>query len=361
MSANGIDRFLELMVDRGASDLHLPVGKPPLLRINGEMDVVRYRTLSNNDFVSLLKPIVPKEEYWERFLTTGELDFSYEIPKVARFRVNCFMQENGFASVFRVIPSKIMTLTQLGMPAVLKSITQLRRGLVLVTGPTGSGKSTTLAAMINEINESRSVHLITVEDPVEFVHPPKLAKITQREIGTHARSFPDALKAAMREDPDLLLVGEMRDRQTIALALDAAASGLLVFGTLHTNSAAKTVDRIINVFPSSEQDGVRGVLAESLEAVVAQQLMKKVGGGRAAALEVMLGSQAMSTLIREGKTHQMTAYISTGKTRGMVTMDESILALLAAGSITDEVAYEKAIDKVTVLKHLKHPPASEDI
>ena len=307
------------------------------------------------DSVSFVKPIVPEESYWERFLTNGDLDFSYEVPDLARFRVNCFMQEFGFGSVFRVIPSKLMTVSQLGLPPAVSRICSMTRGLVLVTGPTGSGKSTTLSAIINQINMDRKLHIITIEDPVEFVHPPKMSVITQREIGPHARNFGDALKAAVREDPDLVLVGEMRALTTIGLALNAAASGLLVFGTLHTNSAAKTIDRIINVFPTEEQEAVRSILAETLQAVLAQQLLKKVGGGRAAAVEIMFGGGALPNLIREGKTHQLSGFILQGKKVGMINMDAALLNLLQNGIITEEAAYEKAIDKAEFRKHLTKP------
>jgi len=331
-----------------------------MFRLSGEMDPIRYRVLTNQDYVSMMRPIMPDDSYWERFLTTGDLDFSYEVKGLARFRVNCFMQERGFGTVFRVIPSKLLTLSQLGLPSALRKIVRTHRGLVLVTGPTGSGKSTTLSAIINEINETRRMHIITIENPIEFVHPPKQSVITQREIGPHATTFSEALKAAVREDPDLVLVGEMRDLETISLALTAAASGLLVFGTLHTNSAAKTIDRIVNVFPQDEQDAVRSVLAETLQGVVAQQLLKKVGGGRVAAVEIMFGGGALPNLIREGKTHQLGSFILAGKKRGMISMDDALLKLVEAGVVTEEHAYEKAIDKREFRKHLTAPPADDD-
>lgn len=359
MAAQRIDRFLQLMMDRGASDLHLSVGRSPMLRLSGEIDPIRYRVLTNRDYVQLIKPIVPADEYWQRFLTRGDLDFSYEVAGLARFRVNLFMQEQGFGAVFRVIPSKLMTLSQLGLSGAVGKLTRLPRGLVLVTGPTGSGKSTTLSAVIHQINSERSLHIITIEDPIEFVHQPVKSVITQREIGTHARSFSEALKSAVREDPDLILVGEMRDLETIQLALTAAASGLLVFGTLHTNSAAKTIDRIINVFPQDEQDAVRSVLAETLQAVLSQQLLKKVGGGRVAAVEIMFGGGALPNLIREGKTHQLTSYILSGKKQGMISMDQALLQLLQGGLVSEEAAYEKAIDKQEFRKNLKNPPPEE--
>lgn len=359
MAINKIDRFLQLMIDRGASDLHLSVGRSPMFRLSGEIDPIRYRVITNRDYVQFIKPLCPDESYWQRFLTRGDLDFSYEVAGLARFRVNLFMQEFGFGAVFRVIPSKLMTIPQLGLPPAVAKICAMQRGLVLVTGPTGSGKSTTLSAIIHQINKDRRLHIITIEDPIEFVHSPIQSVITQREIGTHARSFAEALRAAVREDPDLILVGEMRDMETISQALNAAASGLLVFGTLHTNSAAKTVDRVINVFPQEEQDAVRSILAETLQCVLSQQLLRKVGGGRVAGIEIMFGGGALPNLIREGKTHQLTSFIMSGKKQGMINMDSALLNLLHAGLITEEAAYEKAIDKAEFRKHLKNPPVEE--
>ena len=258
--ANRIDRFLKLMNDRGASDLHLSVGRAPIFRLSGRMDPIRYRVLDNRDFENLVHPITPPH-LWEAFLRDGDADFAYEVPGVARFRVNLFRQQRGMAGVFRVIPTKLMTLDQLGVPPSVRRLSSLEGGLVLVTGPTGSGKSTTLSAVIHEMNERRAMHIITIEDPIEFVHPNRRALVSQREIGPHTKSFSAALRGAVREDPDCVLVGEMRDIETIEMALKAAETGLLVFGTLHTNSAAKTIDRIINVFPAEQQEGVRGVLA----------------------------------------------------------------------------------------------------
>jgi twitching motility protein PilT len=339
-----IDRFLRLMNDRGASDFHLTVGRPPMLRAAGTMETIRYRLVTEADFVDMLEPVTPTR-VWEDFKRGGDADYSYEIPDVARFRVNLFRQQRGAGAVFRVIPSKIMTLEQLGLPDQLRRIAQLRSGLVLVTGPTGSGKSTTLAAIIDLINDTRSLHIITIEDPIEFVHPNKKCLIHQREIGSHAKSFAEALKAAGREDPDLILVGEMRDLETISMALSAAERGTLVFGTLHTNNAAKTMDRIISVFPAGEQEGIRNVLGETIRAVVAQQLLPKIGGGRAAALEILFASPAIGNMIREGKTPQITSAIQTGVKEGMVDMDTSIRRLFQDGKISGRAAYDKAIDK----------------
>ncbi len=344
MAANKIDRFLKLMNDRGASDFHLTVGRPPMLRASGMMESIRYRTISEIDFTEMLKPVTP-ERLWTDYLKSGDIDFSYEIPGVARYRVNLFRQQRGGGAVFRVIPTKIMTLEQLGLPDQVRRIASIRSGLVLVTGPTGSGKSTTLAAIIDLINETRSLHIITIEDPIEFVHPNKKCLLHQREIGSHAKSFAEALKAAGREDPDVILVGEMRDLETIAMALSAAERGTLVFGTLHTNNAAKTMDRIISVFPAPEQEGIRNVLGETIRGVVAQQLMPKVGGGRVAALEILFASPAIGNMIREGKTSQVTSAIQTGVNQGMIDMDSSIRRLYEAGTVTARAAYDKAIDK----------------
>ncbi len=342
--AQKIDRFLRLMADRGASDFHLTVGRPPMVRTSGSMESIRYRMISEVDFRELLEPITAPA-LWTTFLETGDIDFSYEIPGVSRYRVNLFRQQRGSGAVFRVIPTKIMTIDQLGLPEQVRRIAAIRSGLVLVTGPTGSGKSTTLAAIIDLINENRSLHIITIEDPIEFVHPNKKCLVHQREIGTHAKSFAEALKAAGREDPDLILVGEMRDLDTISMALSAAEKGTLVFGTLHTNNAAKTMDRIISVFPAAEQEGIRNVLGETTRAVLAQQLLPKVGGGRVAALEILFSSPAIGNMIREGKTPQITSAIQTGVREGMIDMDSSIRKLYTDGKITGRAAYDKAIDK----------------
>ncbi|HYM62285.1 MAG TPA: type IV pilus twitching motility protein PilT [Thermoanaerobaculia bacterium] len=339
-----IDRFLRLMNDRGASDFHLTVGRPPMLRASGSIETIRYRMLSEADYVEMIQPITPAR-LWDEFTRIGDADFSYEIPGLSRYRVNLFRQQRGAGAVFRIIPTKIMTIEQLGLPDQVRRIAALQSGLVLVTGPTGSGKSTTLAAIIDLINETRSLHIITIEDPIEFVHTNKSCLIHQREIGTHATSFAEALKAAGREDPDLILVGEMRDLETIQMALSAAEKGTLVFGTLHTNNAAKTMDRIISVFPAGEQEGIRNVLGETIRSVLAQQLMPQIGGGRVAALEILFSSPAIGNMIREGKTPQITSAIQTGVREGMVDMDTSIRRLYEAKRITARAAYDKAIDK----------------
>jgi len=343
--ANKIDRFLKLMNDRGASDLHLSVGRPPMFRDSGQMDPIRYRVLDNRDYVELMKPIAGVD--WGKFKSRGDLDLAYEVPGVARFRVNMFMQERGYGAVFRIIPTKLMTFDQLGLPKAVQKFCNIRKGLILVTGPTGSGKSTTLSSIINRMNTEQALHIITIEDPIEFVHPNKKSVISQREIGAHATSFAQAVQAAVREDPDIILIGEMRDLETIRTALSAAESGFTVFGTLHTNNASKAVDRIINVFPQEEQEAVRGGLAESLRGVVAQQLLRRKEGGRVAALEILFATSGLSTMIRDGKTSQITSSIQMGKKLGMRAMDDSLWDLLMDDIITADAAYEKAVEKST--------------
>ncbi|MFZ5480318.1 MAG: type IV pilus twitching motility protein PilT [Myxococcota bacterium] len=350
--SNRIDRFLKLMNDRGASDLHLSAGRPPIFRLSGRMEPIRYRVLDDRDFAGLVQPIAPPH-LWEAYVRDGDVDFAYEVPGVARFRVNLFRQHRGMGAVFRIIPTKLMTIDQLGLPPSVRKLTQLDGGLVLVTGPTGSGKSTTLSAIIHEMNETRPMHFVTIEDPIEFVHANRSALVSQREIGPHSKSFSAALRAAVREDPDCILVGEMRDLETIEMALKAAETGLLVFGTLHTNSAAKTIDRIINVFPVEQQEGVRGILAGVLKGVLAQQLLRRKQGGRCAALEVMFGTPALSSLIREGKTHQISGVIAQGKSLGMIAMDDSLRSLAERDLIEPHAALEKALDKDEMRKWLK--------
>jgi len=349
---NRIDRFLKLMNDRGASDLHLSVGRPPIFRLGGRMEPIRYRTITEGDFKALLQPITPPH-LWQEYVATGDADFAYELPGVCRFRVNAFKQERGMSAVFRVIPTKLMTVEQLGLPPVLRRVVDMTSGLVLVTGPTGSGKSTTLSAIINEMNERRPMHFVTIEDPIEFVHPNKTSLMSQREIGPHSKSFSAALRAAVREDPDAILVGEMRDLETISMALNAAETGVLVFGTLHTNSAAKTLDRIINVFPSDKQAGVRGTLASVTKCVVAQQLLRKKGGGRVAAVEILFASPAMSSMVRDGKTHQISGQLKLGKREGMIAMDDALRKLVEEDLIEPQSALEKSIDKDDMRKWLR--------
>jgi len=349
---NRIDRFLKLMNDRGASDLHLSVGRPPTFRLGGRMEPIRYRTITEGDFKALLQPIAPPH-LWRDFVATGDADFAYELPGVCRFRVNAFKQERGMAAVFRVIPTKLMTVEQLGLPAVIRRVVEMTSGLVLVTGPTGSGKSTTLSAIINEMNERRPMHFVTIEDPIEFVHPNKRSLMSQREIGPHSKSFSAALRAAVREDPDAILVGEMRDLETISMALSAAETGVLVFGTLHTNSAAKTLDRIINVFPADKQAGVRGTLASVTKCVVAQQLLRKKGGGRVAAVEILFANPAIAAMVRDGKTHQISGQLRLGKREGMIAMDDALRRLVEDDLIEPQAALEKSIDKDDMRKWLK--------
>jgi len=341
---NRIDRFLKLMNDRGASDLHFSVGRPPMLRVGGVMEQIRYRTIKENDLVDLIRPITPAAR-WQEFNDTGDADFSYEVDGVGRFRANLFRQQRGAGAVFRIIPTKIMTIDQLGLPPQLRQLAQIRSGMVIVTGPTGSGKSTTLAAIIDLLNEDKSFHIVTIEDPIEFVHTNRKCLIHQREVGTHATSFAEALNAAGREDPDVILVGELRDLETISMALSAAERGTIVFATLHTNNAVKTVDRVVSVFPAGEQVGARNVLAESMYSIVSQQLLPKIGGGRVAALEIVFVTPAISNLIRRGKTTQITSIIQGGVKQGMIDMDTSIRQLYEDGVVTARAAYDKAIDK----------------
>jgi twitching motility protein PilT len=339
-----IDRFLILMADRGASDLHLSSGRPPMLRLSGRVEPVRYRVLDDRDFTGLLQPITP-EPLWRHFQQVGDVDFAYAVAGLARFRVNLFRQERGMGAVFRIIPSQILTLEELRMPAAIGKLAEMESGLVLVTGPTGSGKSTTLAALIHEMNQRRPLHFITIEDPIEFVHESRTSLISQREIGTHAPSFASALRMALREDPDVILVGEMRDLETIEIALAAADTGLLVLGTLHTNSAAKTVDRIVSVFPANRVDEIRGTLSSVVRGIVAQQLLPRLDSGRVAAVELLLGTPTLVSSIREGKSHMIPDIINGGKRLGMVAMDDSLRELVEGRLVAGVDALEKAIDK----------------
>ncbi len=350
--AQRIDRFLNLMHDRGSSDLHFAVGNPPMLRTSGHMEPIRYRTLAEVDFDAYMGPITPPA-LWKKFQETGDVDYAYAVEGLARFRVNLFRQHRGSAAVFREIPEKILTIEQLSLPEAAYRFARFESGLVLVTGPTGSGKSTTMASITNEINEQRAAHIVTIEDPVEFVHPNKKSLVTQREVGANTASFASALKAAMREDPDVILVGEMRDTETIGAALQAAETGLLVFGTLHTNSAAKAVDRIINAFPADEQCNIRSVLSGTLRGVLAQQLVRRKGGGRLAAVEVLFGSPALGSLIRGGKSHQITNLIQTNKAQGMMEMDDALMQAVRDDLIEPLDAYDKAIDKRDFRKRLR--------
>ncbi|MGE4260089.1 type IV pilus twitching motility protein PilT [Shewanella sp.] len=339
-----ITELLAFSVKHNASDLHLSSGVPPLIRVDGEVRKLNVPELTHQDVHRLVYDIMNDKQRkdYEEFL---EIDFSFEVPNLARFRVNAFNQARGAAAVFRTIPSDILTLEQLGAPEIFKKISSYPRGLVLVTGPTGSGKSTTLAAMIDYVNDNRRDHILTIEDPIEFVHKTKNCLINQREVHRHTLSFAAALRSALREDPDVILVGEMRDLETIRLALTAAETGHLVFGTLHTTSAAKTIDRVVDVFPSGEKDMVRTMLSESLQAVISQTLIKKIGGGRVAAHEIMIGTPAIRNLIREDKVAQMYSAIQTGMAHGMQTLEQSLQHLVARGVITREDALSKSSNK----------------
>lgn len=344
VGANRIDRFLAVLPKRNGSDLHLAVGSPPVLRLDGELERIRYRSMTEGDFYNLLGPIAPPR-IWAAFNESGDVDFAYQMGAQARFRVNLFRQERGSAAVFRLIPPRVPTVEDLSLPDPIVNLSNASRGLVLVTGPTGSGKSTTLAAILDRINKRYAQHVITIEDPIEFVHTNNKSIFTQREVGPDVPDFAQGVKAAIREDPDCLLVGEMRDLETIRMALMASETGLLVFATLHTNSAAKAVDRIIDAFPASEQEQIRIVLAESLRAVVAQQLLRKREKGRAPAFEILLGSTALSNAIREAKTNLINNQIQTGKSKGMVSMDQSLAELVRNNTVLPEEALDRAHDK----------------
>ncbi len=352
-----IDAFFRLMHDQGASDLHLVSGQPPALRITGDIERIKYKTLTSDDLRKILYEITPEEKI-KTFEETGDVDFGYEIPGLARYRANYFMQKNGVAAVFREIPSEILTAEQLGLPPVISKLASLPRGLVLVTGPTGSGKSTTLAAIIDQANKTRKDHIITVEDPIEFVHKSQGCLVNHREVGLHTETFSSALRGALREDPDIILVGELRDLETISLAIEAASTGHLVFGTLHTSSAAKTVDRIIEVFPASQQAQIRSTLSDGLRAIIAQVLFKRIDKkGRCAALEILIATSAVRNLVRESKTHQIPSMIQTGKQYGMQLLDDAIMQLYKKKWISPDEAYAKANNKAMFRPFIKHPPA----
>ena len=344
MGANRIDTLLRIVVDKKASDLHLSVGSPPLIRVDGDLQRLKWRTLTEEEYESLVAPIAPEKPFrdWKE---TGDADFGYSMGKIARFRVNLFRQEHGSGAVMRMIPPKVLTIEELGLPPLVANLARVARGLVLVTGPTGSGKSTTLAALLDWINRTRASHIVTIEDPVEFIHTPQKSLISHRELGFDTPTFAGALKAALREDPDVVLVGELRDLETMSMALQAAETGLLVFGTLHTNSASKAVDRLIDSFPAEEQEQVRTVLAEVLKSVVAQVLLKRKGGGRVPAFEVLRGSSALSNSIREGKTNMISTLIQTGRSSGMIGMDQYLADLVVAATVDPDEALEKALDK----------------
>ena len=338
-----VTELLVFGVEQGASDCHLSAGEPPMIRIHGDLKKLDYPAMSREEVHSLIYDIMGDAQR-KTFEETHECDFSFEMGAIARFRVNVFLQRKGEGAVFRTIPTKIQTLDELGMPPILRQLCDKEKGLILVTGPTGSGKSTTLAAMVDDLNNTYEGHILTIEDPVEFVHQSKKCLVNQRELGPHTYSFANALRAALREDPDVILVGEMRDLETIQLALTAAETGHIVFGTLHTSSAPKTVDRIIDVFPPSQQSQIRAQFAESIEAVITQTLLKKKGGGRTAALEIMTGTTAVRNLIREGKIHQIPGTMQVSQKDGMQTMDMALVNLINRGIITREEAQSKSMN-----------------
>ena len=347
-----IDHYFQQLVESGGSDLHLSEGSPAKIRVHGGVRPIEEEILDSEKMHGLLEGIADPEQ-WKQFLETGDLDFAYEMDEDSRFRCNYFKQAHGLAAVFRLIPTKIASLEQLGIPEIVKEFGHLRGGLVLVTGPTGSGKSTTLAALLDYINSNFHRHIVTIEEPIEFVHKNKKSIITQREVPMQTPTFADGLRAALREDADIVLVGEMRDLETIALALTAAETGLLVFGTLHTNNARKTVDRIIDVFPADQQSQVRTMLSASLKGVVAQLLLKTADGkGRVAVNEILVSTPAVSAIIREGATQKLYDVIMGGKARGMQFMDNAIKEKLDSGLVTPLEAYMKAIDKSTFRNYL---------
>ena len=339
-----ITQLLAFSVKNKASDLHLSSGLPPMIRVHGDVRRINVDPLEHKQVHDMVYDIM-NDSQRKAYEETLECDFSFEIQGLARFRVNAFNQNRGAGAVFRTIPSKILTLEQLNCPPIFGELSLKPRGMVLCTGPTGSGKSTTLAAMVNHLNENEFGHVLTVEDPIEFVHESKKCLINQREVGPHTLSFANALRSALREDPDVILVGEMRDLETIRLALSGAETGHLVFGTLHTSSAAKTIDRIVDVFPAAEKEMVRSMLSESLRAVISQTLLKRTGGGRIAAHEIMIGTPAIRNLIREGKIAQMYSAIQTGQSSGMQTLDQNLQELMMKGLITKEEARFKAVNK----------------
>ena len=344
-----IGELLAFGVENGASDLHLSAGLPPMLRVDGDLRRIGTPELDHPAVLGLVRGVMndaQRKDYQERL----EVDFSFEIPGLARFRANAFNQHRGAGAVFRTIPSRVLSLEELKAPAIFRDIADTPRGVVLVTGPTGSGKSTTLAAMIDHKNASERGHILTIEDPIEFVHQSKHCLVSQREVHRHTLGFDEALRSALREDPDVILVGEMRDPETIRLALTAAETGHLVFGTLHTSSAAKTIDRIVDVFPAAEKDMVRAMLSESLRAVISQTLLKKRGGGRVAAHEVMVGTPAIRNLIRENRIAQMYSAIQTGQQFGMRTLDQTLAALVREGVVSGEAARQAAVNKDALIE-----------
>jgi twitching motility protein PilT len=359
-----IDSLLRHMVSKGASDLHLRVGEPPVLRLHGEMIRIEGQGAITDDFMRAMLLSIMPERNRNEFEELHDTDYAYEIEGVARFRANAAMERKGAAAVFRVIPAQMVTVEQMGVTPEVQQLCYLTKGLVLVTGPTGSGKSTTLCSLIDLINRSRTDHVITIEDPIEFVHPNKNCIITQRQVGVHTKSFKSALRAALREDPDIILVGELRDLETVAIAIETAETGHLVFGTLHTTTAAGTVDRIIDQFPADRQEQIRVMLAESLKGVISQTLCKKIGGGRVAAREILLTNPAISNLIRESKVFQINSVLQTSRKLGMVTLNDALIDLVDGKLVEPKEAYTKAIDKpnfATMLRNRNHDVSFLDL
>ncbi len=351
-----IDAFFKLMNDEGASDLHMISGQQPVLRIRGDMERVKYKVLNNEELTAMLYEICPEDKI-KIFEELGDMDFGYEIPGLARYRCNFFQQKYGVGAVFREIPSDILTCEQLNLPMVVSKLATLPKGMVLVTGPTGSGKSTTLAAIVDEVNKIRKDHIITIEDPIEFVHKSKQCIVNHREVGTHTKSFSAALRGALREDPDVILVGELRDLETISLAMEASMTGHLVFATMHTLNAMKTVDRMVEIFPASQQAQVRSTLADALRAVISQTLLKRIDiKGMVAALEILICTPAVRNLIREGKTYQIPSVMQTGKKYGMQNLDDALMEFLQKKKISAEDAYINCMEKQKFVKFLKKPP-----
>ena len=364
-SGRPIDDILMKMVELNASDVHLSTGVRPVLRVDGQMTIQEDLPLLSSDAVQKMLDPILTEKTKKEFAERNDADFAYEIAGLARFRVNVFRDRHGVGAVFRQIPIKIKTVMELNLPSALVQLGDLTRGLVLVTGPTGSGKSTTLAAFVDYINDTRADHIITIEDPIEFVHENKKCLVNQREVGTHTSGFKDALRAALREDPDIVLVGAMRDPETIAIAIETAESGHLVFGTLHTTTATSTIDRIVDQFPTDRQQQIRGMLADSLRGVVAQTLCRKIGGGRVAALEVLISNSAIANLIRDGKTFQIPSVLQASKAQGMCLLNDSLLDFVKKGIVEPREAYLKAVDKPGLLSAFKSntialPPESPE-
>ncbi|NJK93478.1 MAG: PilT/PilU family type 4a pilus ATPase [Blastochloris sp.] len=351
--SNQIDAFFQVLVSEGGSDLHLSEGQPPKIRKHGEIRPIREEVLTHEEMSFLLQQIC-RPKAWEKFVESGDLDFAYEMDEESRFRCNYHKHLNGYGAIFRLIPNRIKTIDELGVPKILESFGDIRSGLVLVTGPTGSGKSTTLAAIIDYINSTYSKHIITIEEPIEFVHNNKLSVVTQREVPNETPSFSTGLKAALREDSDVVLVGEMRDLETISLALTAAETGLLVFGTLHTNNARKTIDRIIDAFPSDQQELVRTMLSTSLRGVIAQLLLKRSdNNGRLAVNEILIANSAVASIIREGATFKLSDVLKSGRADGMQLMDDAIENFLKQGMVSAQEAYMKSIDKARFLPYVE--------